>query len=769
MTKSRQQIEEEIIPGIGLLTKEKRLAFNSGEEALWFNNLVANLLNSQQSVYLIDLNFSRLRRATAQQQILTFFARIKDSAWYASLKNTIIQAQILSFYPFLEQLPADLKSQLASQPYSQAIFSKPMTVETKQAWFNEFICDETPGILDLVEQFRLSIIHQELLTCYPHYLFLNQSDQQLLVNKPYSMAFCSYPTVVAQDIWHNAWINDDSQDALQIKNNERLASLYYNLEHIYPFFKLLDEHDRATLAQTPYSNTLLTSPSPQAWLNAFEQDESENVAAIKEKHTLRRIKDTIRAYYPAYIYLSPNARDTLARTWYSAKLTSNTPLSQEDWLRALANDSSDNIQAIKEQAHQEYQYHLGFLFRHPTPNWQAIIEHMYAPNIATEQKIADLIHRLNQDWVYQKPIWATISYNIKNSLNYLLQYPIQGAQTYVNDIANAHAFYRFFGMSSDNIVCGLQFELGERTNGLPIVNLLDLYNYHKNRKSIKEALNIWQALRIPLNLFLDEYLEIGRFEKNPLKICLRAFIPFVVMAFFLTLGYSLVLPLATHVFLEYLLFMPSLYLSIAGASLYLHIRNEAYTNLMAWYYNGYFNCPLFQANERLKLALNEPSNTQKNHSTATLVAKYYTQKFEECEQIEAHFSKRKSFMNSTEIAQLVQCSKLKFELYLEWYDIHERVDVPIDQIPQIILNRLKKDRSDLLQQVRASNEEYVTKYSQHNLTFFRHSKNSQLRDDCALRNRKLIELESLACKITSVITGWEQQLSEHNSNSLCCV
>ena len=765
MTKSRQDIEEEILPGIGLLSTTIRKQFMSTEEGDLFNQLVSEIITVRGTPVHLELGPAAIRYQNNlghQNNIQSFLRRFQNSTTYGVLKQEIIKQKLIRFYSIFSSLSDNLQNVLANTSYSLALFDKRLEdEEAKENWLIDFTRDESPDILEIANQCYLDIIRHELSQCYPYYLSLTEGEQILIAKKSYSSIFLSYPLQLAKPFWLSAWMEDDSASACHIKENERLVKIKDKIKHFYPYYDYLNDSERYILIQKSYSSTILTR---EEWLRAFANDHSEDLVLIKEKEALRPIKDKISSYYPGYIYLDKTQRHQLATTWYSKKCLTPT-MKKNDWLRALANDQHESILQIKQKIADEYQYHFGFLFKSGQSNWQEIISYMYAPDIQPEQKKSFLLHLLNRDWAYERPLWESVSYKIEASLNYFLQYPTEVAKKYVDDIANVHAFYRFFGMSSDNVVFGLQFEPG--LNGVtPIVSLLDLYNYHKNRKSLSEALSIWQALRIPLNLFFDEYLEIGRFEKNPLNICLRAFVPFLVMAFFLTFGYSIVLPLATHVFLEYLLFIPSLYLSIAAASLYLHVRNETYAKLMTWWYDGYFNSPLFLANERLKMAFGEKDQCEDNVSLADCVAQYYSQKFKECEQIEEDFSKRKLSMDCNDLKNYQRYSKLKFELYLEWYDIHERVNVPIDQIPKIVHNRLKNERSELIKQIHLNNNDYISKYSNQCFTFFTDDHHKALREQCSLRNQRFVELESFTLKIDKQIKNLDDRLGTCNMTPL---
>jgi hypothetical protein len=130
--------------------------------------------------------------------------------------------------------------------------------------------------------------------------------------------------------------------------------------------------------------------------------------------------------------------------------------------------------------------------------------------------------------------------------------------------------------------------------------------------------------------------------------------------------------------------------------------------------------------------------------------------------MEQAFSKIKTVVDSNDLKLYKEHSKLKFDLYIEWYDIHERKDFPIDQIPKIVQNRLTKDHTTLLKQIRSSHKDYVDQYSKHNLTFFSDESNVQLKNKSVCLKNKLIYLESLISKIDVVIKNWdiEEQLNQ---------
>jgi hypothetical protein len=756
MTKSKKSIEEEILPGIGLLSEKARQQFIGTEVWYLFNKIISELSAEYNAPLFLNFNVRNKPPINIPHKIKSFIEDVQHTTTYADLKQSIIKETLIRFYPTLTNLSKEQFITIASTEYSKALFCQPVNEHTKHQWLSDFKKDKSPQVLDILETARIDIIREELKKCYPYYVLLSESEQIILAQKTYSTTiFFSYPTSIAKTYWLTLWNTDDSSDALKIKAKEQQYNIHSRIKDFYWHYSYLDQNERSILAKTPYSLALLNK---EKWLTAFSTDNSPDIIAIREKEKIRIIKNKIQEYCPETIYLNDKQRLELARTWYSQKLLPPHSMCENEWKQALANDNQESIQRIKKIVNDEYQYHLGFLFKNPQPDWQNIVREIYSDSIDSQQKISLLSNRLGKDWAYENTFLASMNHKMENSLMYFLKSPMQDAQKYANDIANAHAVYRFFGMSSENIVLGLQFELGERPGAMPVANLLDLYNYHRNRKTIAEGLNILKALSIPLNLFFDEYFEIGRFENNPLKICIRAFVPFVVMAILLTLGYSLVLPLATHVFLEYLLFIPSVYLSIAGASLYLHVRNEAYTSFMSWFYNGHFNSPLFLANQRLRMAFREEIDSNTEHSTAYLVSKYYANKFEECEKMEEAFSKSKTIVDSNDLKLYKHYSKLKFDLYIEWYDIHERKDVPIDEIPKIVQNRLAKDHIVLLKQIRSSHKDYIDKYSTHYLTFFSDERNKTLRDQSDFRKNKLIEVESLTSKIDEVIKGWDVEV-----------
>lgn len=427
-----------------------------------------------------------------------------------------------------------------------------------------------------------------------------------------------------------------------------------------------------------------------------------------------------------------DASVVLSQRWYSKLvLTYSQQQFRNAWISAFCADDSEEVRAIQDQVYKQYNQYIGFIFREKQ-SLNKLMEIAYNLQFTynTDKQRIDYLNRLLcSEWPMQASVYHIARSNVEHTLRWFLNNPTQKARDYVHEIAHAHAVYRFFGLSSETMILGVGRE------GL-CLNFLDLYNYHYNRKAIAEGLGIFQSLQIPLRSFFDEYVEISKFEKNPLYICLRAFIPFLVMGVILTSMYTLLLPLAGHVFLEYLLFIPTLYLSIAASSVYIDYKNSMYTVALTWWYGSLYHAPQFQSNERIL------SGFKADVTLSTSVAAYYAHSFEACDRREQKYASLASTLTCEEVQNREKNQKYKFDLYMEWYDIHDRKNLGIDIIPDIVLERLKRDHERLEQKMK---DQYKTKLFPDNThAFFKKPVHS---DSFSALKNKLLLIEDLKLKI----------------------
>lgn len=365
---------------------------------------------------------------------------------------------------------------------------------------------------------------------------------------------------------------------------------------------------------------------------------------------------------------------------------------QGAWVEAFCADQSAEAQAIQHDVFEHYNSYFGFLFK-STCNLRELLVMIHAMWFKRQaQPMKDIQEKIHNEWPDPASYAERFLTGVEESLGFVLKHPAKITQKYIDDIANAHIVYRFLGLSSENMVLGLGYE------GLtgPYINLLDLYNYHRNRTAIAEGLGILHTLSIPFRLFFYEYADIARFEENPLVICLKAFLPFFVMGVILSCAYTVLLPLAAHAFLEYLLFIPTLYLSIAAAGVYIQYKNSTYTAMLEWWYGSLYMAPQFHANQRIESAF------LNNEELSTQVARYYANSLEECDRIEQYYAVRLSErgLDDVQMSRRKSNLKLKFDLYMEWYDLHDRQDLGTNRIPDIVTARLRSDGKRLREKIK---------------------------------------------------------------------
>ncbi len=287
---------------------------------------------------------------------------------------------------------------------------------------------------------------------------------------------------------------------------------------------------------------------------------------------------------------------------------------------------------------------------------------------------------------------------------------------YIDDMANAHLFFRFWGLNSEHHVVA--------TEGIsPTINVADIYNYHKWRLSIKQLLIVFEALRIPLTPFFAEYHEISKYEKDFLRICLRAFLPFLVMSLCLTLGYSLLLPFAVHQFLEILLFIPTLYLSITAAGVSVDQTKKFYQASMDWWYGDLYNSPGYQANAYIKSAFGDDDELSQQ------VAAFYAAAFRECRKTEQKYVAYPGALSIAQQQHRQANQQLHEELKAEWYALHDEQTISADSIPQTVLARLEKQHKHLKADIATYSDHYLKCSAASKYSFFDHqSKEPRLFD-----------------------------------------
>jgi hypothetical protein len=374
--------------------------------------------------------------------------------------------------------------------------------------------------------------------------------------------------------------------------------------------------------------------------------------------------------------LNKSERNTILNLKYSSYPLPN------DWLNSFMEDKTEPTQSIKKIILDYYQDAFGFLFKNF--NLENVIQiHRCIENEkkTPDEKIKFVLNMLNQDWGAKgfsiQDAFSPVTKIIMDSFNPWLQ----NLKSYMDQMSNSHICYRLLGISSDNVILGTSFEHPT----VPIVNLFDIYNYHRHRKTNHAAMSVCNALFKPLQPFFYEYVELAQSEKNIIMICIRAFMPFIIMSMVLTLGYAAILPLAYHQLIEYIFFIPSLYFSIVIASQYIQLRNYMYLNFIQWFYGSVYATSHYEPNQHI-------INGMKSHALANNVAEYYVLCLEECDKIERSYQALPGPLMEYQIANRAENLKRRNELLEEWQNLRSSETKPVQMI-SIVESRLSGDKT----------------------------------------------------------------------------
>ena len=387
--------------------------------------------------------------------------------------------------------------------------------------------------------------------------------------------------------------------------------------------------------------------------------------------------------------------------------------------------------------------------------FDALVESIYNREQSSDAKKTLLRQHLNQ-MSHRRAVWSQdddLTSRISDALSFLalnlgIGSHLDHFKKYMDRIADAHTFYQFFGLSGEH--CGWELDA------------LDIYNYTRNEQNISTIKEVLYALTRPQAAFFHEYVQIARYEKNQWYLILRVLIPLVVIAISLVFIFSIIAPLAISEMLEFLLFFPALYLSMALASAYVELKNQAYTNLMAWWWGDVYSTPAFHVNPRLLQAFVTPELAQ-------TIADFYTSSLKECDAIDAQYRcKPKGTLSSAEMEEQKEIILRKSTLLLEWYDVHSHHDLGYDKIPSIIQNRLQKEHVRTSQQLKKDSELYVEHFidelqdhiststgvqateSMRGLFFSRSHGTSHLGMRCADRHKKIDQMDSIYSSLVAV-------------------
>ncbi|CEG57728.1 hypothetical protein [Legionella fallonii] len=260
------------------------------------------------------------------------------------------------------------------------------------------------------------------------------------------------------------------------------------------------------------------------------------------------------------------------------------------------------------------------------------------------------------------------------SLSFLWKNPLtERANQFLGKMADAHAFIQATSFSTQNESSFLA--------------ILDLYNYGRHHEQISELRSILTSLLAPLQPLYDEYKDIALYEKNVYMKAFRSIIPIlltvgVIIAIF-ALTALLLTPLALPELAFTVVFIPALLIGLAVTTKYVSVKNDIYKSLREWYYGDSFEIPEFQVNQRMLSAFGEEKAQQ--------VRNFYVDELKKCDVLEVAYSEKhaQGILSQEDIDLRKENIKRRYQLNLEWYDIHSNNDLNYRQAPVIVAERLQ--------------------------------------------------------------------------------
>lgn len=241
--------------------------------------------------------------------------------------------------------------------------------------------------------------------------------------------------------------------------------------------------------------------------------------------------------------------------------------------------------------------------------------------------------------------------------------------------ADAHAFIQGTGFATQNESSYLSF--------------LDLYNYTRWQQQLADLKTTLYGLLAPFQPLVQEYKNIGLYERNPVSKVFRSVMPMLIVAATVVLISFLLSSIAIPDFAFLVILLPTLYIGLALASLYIHVKDSFYRTALNALHGGAYNIPAYQLNDRVLLAFRNDSNL------AEKVRMYYVDAIKECDLKEQDYASRHLLLTEAERTDRATNNKRRGELILEWYDIHENSRLGIDSLPDLVQYRLSLDHDKL--------------------------------------------------------------------------
>jgi len=486
-------------------------------------------------------------------------------------------------------------------------------------------------------------------------------------------------------------------------------------KHLLPEFKALNENQQKKLIIAArngvpnYKKLIKESEDTSGYMNHFDTTGMTAALSIVEATTLHISEKNKEELLKMLFREARQELDHIFVIRLENQGIDLTIFSEEEKKELISKFSSADqvdlnfeqpeLKSFRNKLEAHYDDDFGFLFKN-----NRTLEQLLKLNSSKEQLIKDV----NADWGIESNHVNDI---YQTSYQYLFANFQLRLNNYGEEMLRAYRVYRFLGIASEHgtLNVGTHFT----------ANIFELNAMHQDRHVIKSFTEILEALYKPIRPFFLELVNIAQTESNSFMICLRMFMPFIVMAIFLAFGYPAILPFALHSYIEILLFFPSVYLSLFVASQYVEFKNYLYLKFVEVLWGSKYEASIFDPTQKLN-ALLGPEN-------ASLVKQYYILSLENCDSLNKMYSENECNINEKKLIQ-----EVKKGLYDELQQIRS-ITTRSDIATNIVKDRLGKYKSLFTEIYPSLVQSYV--HSKEN----EHKQSLKIQLDIFKKRRKLIE------------------------------
>lgn len=260
---------------------------------------------------------------------------------------------------------------------------------------------------------------------------------------------------------------------------------------------------------------------------------------------------------------------------------------------------------------------------------------------------------------------------------------VQDTKAQMDRIANVHLLYGILGL---------------REPAGWVLENIDIYNYVNIAEDVNTAKTVLFAFAKPLHSFFMEYVEITKLEKKPLDFLFRATMPILIMTCFVAFAFSLMVPFAMHAIIEIIMLIPTLYISMVAASVYVDLKNQAFENWIIYWRGSRYEHEAFKKNDRMLHGFDG------NKVITQAVCDYYVACLTDCDAI---ISSLQGSSSDEQIAYHQAMLKRAALLKMEWYDIHDNHSLGFNNIKTLVMKRLDDDALEAYQDIYNAGNGYI--------------------------------------------------------------